>query len=114
MNSFQIVHVLAAVAAAGAVLAAALAGRWLSPRPSSHQPRSRSRQHDRAATYERRFRELDDLLFHLKGLVLVRALLEERGASEAELREHGDAIVRVRAQLAELVETSGGAVRSGA
>jgi hypothetical protein len=57
---------------------------------------------------------VDDLLLHLKGLVLVRALLEERGASEAELREHGDAIVRVRAQLAELVETSGGAVRSGA
>jgi hypothetical protein len=62
------------------------------------------------ATYERRFREVDDLLLRLKGLVLVRALLEERGASEAELREHGDEIVRVRAQLAELVERGSGAL----
>jgi hypothetical protein len=62
------------------------------------------------ATYERRFREVDDLLLRLKGLVLVRALLEERGASEAELREHGDEIVRVRAQLAGLVESGTGAL----
>jgi hypothetical protein len=66
------------------------------------------------ATYERRFREVDDLLLHLKGLVLVRALLEERGASEAELREHGDAIVRVRAQLAELVERGSDVLGSAA
>jgi hypothetical protein len=56
------------------------------------------------ATYERRFREVDDLLLRLKGLVLVRALLEERGASEAELREHGDEIERLRTRLAELVQ----------
>jgi hypothetical protein len=58
-------------------------------------------------TYERRFREVDDRLLHLKGLILVRALLEERGASEAELQEHSDAITRVRRQLAELIKSSG-------
>jgi hypothetical protein len=63
------------------------------------------------ATYERKFREVDDLLLRLKGLVLVCALLEERGASEAELRAHGDEIVRVRAQLAELVESGSGALQ---
>ena len=66
------------------------------------------------ATYERKFREVDDLLLRLKGLVLVRALLEERGASEAELREHGDEIVRVRAQLAALVEQGSGMLVGGA
>jgi hypothetical protein len=60
------------------------------------------------ATYERKFREVDDRLLHLKGLILVRALLEERGASEAELREHSDEITRVRTRLAELIERSGG------
>jgi hypothetical protein len=63
------------------------------------------------ATYERRFREVDDLLLRLKGLVLVRALLEERGASEAEIRAHGDEIVRVRGQLTELVERGSGALQ---
>ena len=56
------------------------------------------------STYERKFRQVDDALLHLKGLILVRALLEERGASEAELRAHGDEIARVRAQLARLVQ----------
>ena len=49
-------------------------------------------------------RELDDLLLRLKGLVLVRALLEERGASAAELDAHSDEIARVRAALARLVK----------
>ena len=53
--------------------------------------------------YELKFRQVDDVLLHLKGLVLVRALLEERGASEAELREHGDEIDRVRRTLTQLV-----------
>jgi hypothetical protein len=55
----------------------------------------------------RKFREVDDRLLHLKGLILVRGLLEKRGASEAELVEHSDEIARVRAELAQLVETSG-------
>ncbi len=64
--------------------------------------------------YERSFRELDDLLLRLKGLVLVRALLAERGASEPELREHGDEIERLRARLAALVQGSGGGAHSAA
>ncbi len=59
------------------------------------------------ARYERKFREVDGVLLHLKGLVLVRALLQERGASEDELRRHSDEVVRLRAQLAELVEAGG-------
>jgi hypothetical protein len=66
------------------------------------------------APYERKFREVDDLLLHLKGLVLVRALLEERGAGEAELREHTDEIERLRTRLATLVRGSGSAAYSAA
>jgi hypothetical protein len=47
-------------------------------------------------------RRTDDLALELKGLVYVRALLESRGASPAEITAHTDAIVRVRAELAEL------------
>jgi hypothetical protein len=54
----------------------------------------------------RKFSEVDDRLLHLKGLILVRGLLERRGASEAELRQHSDEIARVRAELAQLVETT--------
>lgn len=49
-------------------------------------------------------RELDDLVLGLKGLVHVRALLEGRGASPAELEEHTAEIDRIRAQLAEVVK----------
>src|SRR6266566_4189312 len=49
-------------------------------------------------------RELDDLVLGLKGLVHVRALLESRGASPAELDEHTVEIDRIRARLAELVK----------
>jgi hypothetical protein len=45
-------------------------------------------------------RRLDDIDLQLKGLVHVRALLETRGASSAELRSHDDEIARVRAELA--------------
>jgi hypothetical protein len=45
-------------------------------------------------------RTQDDLTLELKGLVLVRALLESRGASRAEITAHSDAIARVRAELA--------------
>ncbi len=51
-------------------------------------------------------RELDDLVLRLKGLVLVRALLESRGASAAELAAHSEEIARVRAELAQLVKGS--------
>ena len=58
--------------------------------------------------YQSKFRQVDDLVLHLKGLVLVRALLAERGASEAELEEHGAEIDRVRAELASPVQKGGG------
>jgi hypothetical protein len=50
-------------------------------------------------------RELNDRVLQLKGLVLVRALLENRGASAAELGAHSKEIARVRAELAQLVNT---------
>jgi hypothetical protein len=49
-------------------------------------------------------RELNDRVLQLKGLVLVRALLESRGASAAELSAHSDEIARVRAELAQFVK----------
>jgi hypothetical protein len=48
------------------------------------------------------FRKLDDLVLHLKGLVLVRELRERRGADEGELLMYGAEIDRVRGQLASL------------
>jgi hypothetical protein len=51
-------------------------------------------------------RDVDDLVLQLKGLVHVRALLETRGASAAELDAHSDEIARVRAELARLVKES--------
>lgn len=66
------------------------------------------------AFYPRQFREIDDLLLQLKGLVLVRGLLAERGASEMDLRKHSSEIERVRTRLAELVQDSGGGAFSAA
>jgi hypothetical protein len=51
-------------------------------------------------------REVDDLVLQLKGLVHVRALLETRGASTAELDAHSDEIARIRAELARRVQQS--------
>jgi hypothetical protein len=48
-------------------------------------------------------RQVDDLVLQLKGLVHVRALLETRGASAAELDAHSDEIARIRAELAHRV-----------
>ena len=47
-------------------------------------------------------REVSDTVLQLKGLVLVRAILEDRGASESELAEHTAEIERVRERLATL------------
>jgi hypothetical protein len=49
------------------------------------------------------FRELDDLVLHLKGLVLVRGVREERGADDEELAMYGAEIDRVRDRLAAFV-----------
>jgi hypothetical protein len=51
------------------------------------------------------FRKVDDLLLHLKGLVLVRQVRERRGADEGELLMYGVEIDRVRNQLAMLVRS---------
>ncbi len=48
-----------------------------------------------------RFRQLDDLVLDLKGLVLVRELLQERGASSEEIAAHEVEILRVRERLAQ-------------
>ena len=48
-------------------------------------------------------REIDDLLLRLRGLVLVRDLLEQRGATAAEVDEHAREADRVRARLAALI-----------
>jgi hypothetical protein len=48
-------------------------------------------------------REVADAVLQLKGLVLVRALLETRGASDDELAAHSAEIERVRERLAGLV-----------
>jgi len=49
------------------------------------------------------FQELDELVLHLKGLVLVRKLQQRRGADEQELGMYGAEIERVRARLAGLL-----------
>ncbi len=45
-------------------------------------------------------RHIEELLLHLRGLVFVRAILEQRGAPEAEIERHASEISRVRADLA--------------
>jgi hypothetical protein len=48
-------------------------------------------------------RDVDDLLLHIRGLVLVHDLLAERGASTSELRAHRDEAERLRDRLADLI-----------
>jgi hypothetical protein len=48
-------------------------------------------------------RTIDDLLLRLRGLVLVGGLLEQRGASAAELEAHAREAERVRMTLARLI-----------
>jgi hypothetical protein len=55
--------------------------------------------------------EIDGMLLHMRGLVLARGLLAERGASPEELDAHTRELERLRARLAELV---GPAAQAGA
>ncbi len=65
-------------------------------------------EHDRGTN------EINDVLTQLKGLVLVRPILEARGVSNEDLERHTDEIDRVRSRLADLVRSSGGGVESTA
>jgi hypothetical protein len=47
--------------------------------------------------------EVDDLLLHVRGLALVRDLLVDRGASDAEIEAHTDELERRRRELAGLI-----------
>ncbi len=49
---------------------------------------------------------IDELLLQARGLVLVRDLLARRGASRAELDAHTRELVRVRHELAQVIEGS--------
>jgi hypothetical protein len=48
-------------------------------------------------------RDVDDLILQIRGLVLVRDILAERGATSAEIRAHTEAAERLREHLAELI-----------
>jgi hypothetical protein len=50
-----------------------------------------------------RFRELDDHVLRLKGLVLVRRLREKVGADRDELVTFDDEIERARTELADFI-----------
>ena len=50
------------------------------------------------------FGELDEMILHLKGLVLVRKLREQGGADAGELGMYSSEIDRVRDRLASLVQ----------
>lgn len=52
-------------------------------------------------------RTIDDLLLRLRGLVLVGKVLEQRGASPAEVEEHAREADRVRAELAHVIGDDG-------
>ena len=47
-------------------------------------------------------REIDDLLLHIRGLVLVREILRQRGATAAELDAHTAELQRLELRLAEI------------
>ncbi len=53
------------------------------------------------------FRQLDDLVLQLKGLVLVRKVRQGRGADVDELTMYDEEIARVRTRLADLVRIDG-------
>ena len=50
--------------------------------------------------------DIDRLLVRLRGLVLVRNLLEQRGASKPEIEAHSVEIERVRWRLADAVRAA--------
>ncbi len=63
---------------------------------------------------ERSFLAVDELLLRLKGLVLVRELLAERGVRDADIAEHDAEIERLRTQLATYLTGGPGGAAAGA
>jgi hypothetical protein len=55
-------------------------------------------------------REIDDLLLRLRGLVLVRDLLADRGATRSEVDAHTHELERVRRQLMDRLRGGDGPV----
>jgi hypothetical protein len=53
-------------------------------------------------------REVDEEIGHIRGLVLIRKMLAERGSPTSELREYDAVIAECRLRLADL------AIRAGA
>jgi phage-related minor tail protein len=58
-------------------------------------------------------REIDDLLLHIRGLVLVREILKQRDASEAELQAHTEELERLKDQLAQVAVPATGLTAEG-
>ena len=56
-----------------------------------------------APTSTRAERELEDLLLRIRGLMLVQRILQERGASAAEIEAHTNEADRLRARLTRVV-----------
>lgn len=52
-------------------------------------------------------RDVDDEIGHIRGLVLIRRLLAERGSSASELRECDAVIAECRLRLADLTIRAG-------
>jgi hypothetical protein len=57
-------------------------------------------------------RKINDMLLHMRGLAVVRDLLTERGATDAEISAHSRELESVRHRLAELIGGADGGLTS--
>ncbi len=64
----------------------------------------RTARHSARFEQRRAQRETDEQLRHIRDLVRLRAILEQHGASEAELRQYDAEIARHRRRLAEVAQ----------
>jgi hypothetical protein len=80
------------------------AGARLPAPGSTHDPAATTDAGDVTLTTPSLQRRYDDLSLEHQGLVLVRALLELRGVSQADLIAHDARTARVRAELDRLVD----------
>jgi hypothetical protein len=77
------------------------------------KPPDERQRPERRNELDHAFRELDDLVLHLKGLVLVRRFRERNGADAGELNMFDAEIERARERLAHFV-TYGNVLRAAA